>query len=109
MYVILLKFYIKLYKYAYASKIYSYYSSHPSSRKPKPPVNTFMKNWLSQPKKEPTDGNVTSKSPVKSPSKKSSPNKQSKSTSLMMNWLTKGKREPDENDCSSIKKFKVDN
>lgn len=64
-----------------------------------------MKNWLVQPKKE--CSNASQISPNKSPPKKNSPHKQSKSSNLMMNWLTKGKRGPEETDSSVVKKFKM--
>ena len=66
-----------------------------------------MKNWLSTPKKQ-QDDDYHANTPTKatSPSKKISPVKQSKSSSLMMNWLSKGKREPDEERNSPTKKIK---
>ncbi|XP_076091682.1 abasic site processing protein HMCES-like isoform X1 [Mytilus galloprovincialis] len=80
-------------------------------KKPKAPVNSLMKNWLSQPKKEQNDHGLSS--PTKSQTKSNSspmrpsPTKQSKSSNLMMNWLQKGKREPDEDNDSPAKKIKT--
>lgn len=78
-------------------------------KKPKGPVNSIMKNWLSTPKKQ-KDDNYQANTPTKatSPSKKISPVKQSKSSNLMMNWLSKGKKEQDEEWNSPAKKKKND-